>query len=230
MKMLAPLMIAAFTLVSGSAAKAAVLFESLPGGVPMDGLYLNGAYTQNFLQKVTLAKRAWIDGFAVPTWSRTYDPFAAPIGTPVNIKIRADSGGAPASANMYTILDAIDEIRPYESINNLILSNFTPIFLSAGTYWFGMTGAYDIDIGWAGYSVEGQVPPVDDGYILAEDTLIAPFERLPFQLLGQYAAVQAVPETEIWVMEIGGIGLIGWLARRRKRYAVRPSLDSFDRC
>lgn len=111
-----------------------------------------------------------------------------------------------------------DQTRGIYQLN----ADIDDVTLGAGHYWLAWTLEGDA-------SASGPwVPPVADGrtgnaqqsfgsepYALLTDSGNGRTMELPFVINGTAVTVAAVPEPQTYAMLLGGLGLLGWTARRR---------------
>lgn len=186
---------------------------------------------QNVLVRFTIANAMTLNGMDI--FSRSYgNPnfavnLARPIGTPVTIKIRADNGGRPADTNLVRLVSTITASSTVFALvtahHMRVHADFTDTRLNPGTYWIGMSGT-DVSVNWTYFfNVDAGI----DTYTLRRETVHFPVglnSSAAFRLHGfetpQAVTPGAVPEPATWAMLIGGFGLTGAAARRRRRSAA----------
>lgn len=192
-------------------ASAATLVNGLPTGTLNEGYWTNESSSQNFLVSFTLASASDITGFEILEGTGF-----STIGDALRIKIRNDVAGSPALANAFSFVDQIDAISTYQSGILKVTTNFAPITLAAGTYWFGVSGAGNTQV-WASYNNGGPASPTNQRQLNGDTIVSTPsINSLAFTVLGNVAAV---PEPATWGMMILGFGMVGASARYRRRTA-----------
>lgn len=205
-------LIASLIATAGSAATAASIFEQVPSSSP-SGLWSNQTANQNFLVRVVFNQDVLVNGFEIFT-----DSFFGVLNTPVTFKVRSDASGIPEATNLVSLTDAIDRAAG-TGASFFVGSDFSPVALSAGVYWMGLSGASQI--GWRSF---GPVVPAGQQYQLSGNTLqFTPgIGTLAFRVLGDVAPAK-VPEPSSVLLVMGAalamMGLVG--VRRRKAQGER---------
>jgi len=147
------------------------------------------------------------------------------VGDSVTIRIRSDNGGTPGLLlfDFTASITAVDfdgsSVNPSFLRASRKFASFSDITLLANTnYWIGMMGT-TIDIGQSALDGTG-APGASQmwmyqggggGYNLFNNQH---FGDMAFRLYGDVTT--PVPEPEIYTMMGIGLGLLGWVGRRRK--------------
>ena len=202
--------IASAALAAAFPASAAVVVDGSPTG-SYRGTWGNIVNSQNFLVKFTLAAETNITGFDIFT-----DNIHGSIGQAVRMRIRADAGGSPLAANLFSFDDTIDVSTPFMGGSKIVGTNFSAITLGIGTYWIGMSGLTS-DIGWSAYDNGGPVQNPNQRALFGEqaDPLAPNIRDLAFRIRGD-DVTGAVPEPSTWLMLLFGFGAIGASLRYRR--------------
>ena len=196
---------AAVSLAGVSSAVAAPLVDRGPIG-GYYGTYANTSYGQNFLVQVTFARDVVVTGFDVYTMPY----FGAELNVPVTIKIRKDNAGVPMLTNLFSFEDTVDHTGGI-GYQFYLGSDFAGVALTAGTYWFGMSGGREI--GWSSYGLTGA--PLDQDQLIGETLSHNPvISSLAYRILGQEAA--QVPEPATLGLGVLALGLIAVSRARRQ--------------
>jgi hypothetical protein len=127
-------LLAASTMAFVTPANAAVIIDGSPTGT-YAGSWQNQANAQNFLVRFTLSGLTQINGLDIFA-----GPAFAQLGEAVRVRIRSDAGGSPSASNLFSFDDVIDSISPFDSNSIMAGTDFAPINLAAGSYWFGVSG------------------------------------------------------------------------------------------
>ena len=202
--------IATAALAAAFPANSAIVVDGSPTG-SYYRTWINITNGQNYLVKFTLAAATNITGFDIFT-----NNSFGPIGQAVRMKIRADAGGSPLAANLFSFDDTIDVSTPFSGNSKIVGTNFAAINLAAGSYWIGMS-ALDINLGWNSFDNGGpQLNPNQRGLFGEQADPLAPNIRdLAFRIRGD-DVTGAVPEPSTWLMLLFGFGAIGGSLRYRR--------------
>ena len=216
------LFLATASVALSSSAQAALIIDQSPDVIGLTAAvpYSNIATGQNWLMKITLASATTLDGIDIYSGCRAWGCFPdVGIGTNAIVKIRNDSGGAPASFNLFslgTMISAIDSdgsaARP---LLERVHADFSATTLAAGDYWIGLSGdAVDIGVSQRSGASSGL-------YQLAGDSLASNFSAYsnPYRIYGDVLA-GPIPEPSSWALTIAGFGLVGGAMRRRRTVRV----------
>lgn len=203
--------VAAGVLICAGSASAVVLASSpaMSGSTP--SVWVNRASGQNFLVQFTLGQDSLIDGFGI--YSRNT---LLPLGAAVTVRIRGDVAGSPAASYLHDFSDVIDTVTPFSGSTVFGSAHFSPIALSAGTYWMGMSGS-TADLGWASYDLGVTSPTTQRQY--SGNTLqhTPSIRNLAYSVEGSVVTGPgAIPEPATWGLLIGGFALAGATLRRRR--------------
>ena len=216
------LSLAAIVALSSGALCAAPIVDKSPDALGLTGLtglfgFLAGntAGGQNFLARFTLTSAAVIDGASIYSSCRAVGCGGPSIGTAVVTKIRGEDGGAPGASNLFEIhslVTAIDSMgSSAEHSVERIHTDFSSIMLTAGSYWFGMSGDGP-EIGW---NLQFGTPS-DGLYQLQGDAVGSRLSNISvaFQLDGP---ANSTPEPATLVTVATALVLMAGLRRRRNR-------------
>ena len=188
-------------------ASAAVLVNGLPTGPLIGASWSNSSASQNFLVKFTLATASQVTGFQILEGSS----FPS-LGQALRIKIRNNVAGSPAPTNAYSFVDQVDAIAAYATGVSQVTTNFAPVALAAGTYWFGVSGEGNTQT-WASYNNGGSSVQSNQRQLSGDTISSTPgIYSLAYTVLG---TPSAVPEPAAWGMMVLGFGLMGGTMRRR---------------
>jgi hypothetical protein len=144
----------------------------------------------------------------------------ASLQTSSAIKIRNDVSGTPSNTNLYSIAATVaadDSVGSGSSGLQRLAVNFSPIDLTAGTYWIGLSAATIYaagDIGWSSMLVGPLDSP--DEFVLNGDhaTTTNGTYDLAFILYGDPITTPIPAALPLFATGLTGLGLLGW---RRKR-------------
>jgi hypothetical protein len=181
----------------------------------------NAANSQNFLVRFTLGSATTLTGASI----YSAGSFVS-LGDGVLIKFRNDVEGGPDLSNFAALNSSLSLINSDGASSNptiqQLYASFTPLALSAGTYWFGMSGSTS-DIGW---EIDFGSATGTPAWQLSADSLqfaFGPTAALSFRLYDGAPLGGAVPEPASWAMLIAGFGLTGATLRRRRQMAAAVS-------
>jgi hypothetical protein len=208
--------VAAIGFALAGAAHAGVIVDQSPDQLGAPGLinWSNQTGGQNFLVQFTLRGSATIDGMDIYTL-----PGLPSLSDSVTVKIRADAGGAPAAANLFSFAETVSALdgvgTAIDSGMERLHADITPTVLGPGTYWMGVSGANQI--GWSSVQA-GPFAPIYQ-YQLSQDTVsFQPSIRdLAYRIDGTGRGVRGVPEPATWAMMLLGLGGLGAAMRARRR-------------
>ena len=215
--------VAAFTITAP--AHASVLFDASADTVGMDVDFVASNYTyglatsgQNFLMKFTLAGNSMLTGVDIYSTCRVSGCLPGGVGTAADVRIRNDVGGFAGPTNLHfieTTISAIDNegSSTFSDLERLHAS-FSPIALSAGTYWIGLAGR-ETEIG---LNIKFNEPQ-SNAVLGNGDAFFGspPVYTAAFRVLGNAGGV---PEPAAWAMMLAGFGLVGSALRRREKMTV----------
>ena len=177
----------------------------------------NVSLSQYFLVGFSLSSTTNLGGADIYSAFATNMPL---LGASVTIQLRSDSGGAPAGSDLFNFtstLSAIDSDGTILAPNSRRLhADFSAVTLSAGNYWFGMSGTSN-EIGW---DIDFGNNGTGDGYQAGgANNLFFPLgpAALPFRL---YDDSHAVPEPASGGLLLMALGGMGYVLRRRKGAAA----------
>lgn len=201
--------IASAALAAAFPASAAVVVDGSPTG-SYRGTWGNIVNSQNFLVKFTLAAETNITGFDIFT-----DNIHGSIGQSVRMRIRADAGGSPLAANLFSFDDTIDVSTPFSVGQKIVGTNFAAITLATGSYWIGMSGLTS-ELGWSSYNSGGPLINPNQRGLFGEVVETTPgVGDYAFRIRND-AVTGAVPEPSTWLMLLLGFGAIGASLRYRR--------------
>ena len=150
---------AASALALASQAGAAVLVDREPVDAPIRSLS-NILSNFNFFVELNVTGTVNVTGFGV--WTDPRGPF---IGQGVSLALAPDASGLPDVADLTRYSSTISEIDPRPGFGDVLaIANFSPITLTTGIYWIGMSGA-DTDLGWNLYTLEGVSTPSNEAFL-----------------------------------------------------------------
>jgi hypothetical protein len=207
---------AAAGIALAGAAHAGVIVDQSPDQLGAPGFinWSNDTGGQNFLVQFTLHGSATIDGMDIYTLAGL-----ASVGDGVTVKIRADAGGAPAAANLYSFAETVSAIDGVGTTIDpgmvRLHADIAPTVLGAGTYWMGLSG--DNTVGWNSV-LAGPFAPIYQ-YQLSQDALqFQPhIGDLAWRIDGTGLGIRGVPEPASWAMMLLGLGALGGAMRARRR-------------
>jgi hypothetical protein len=199
--------------------QAATIIDRLPPATTESwGNFSNFADSQNFLVRFTLAEDTSIGGLDIVTSAS-----GARLGATVRVKIRADQAGAPATANLFSFTDRIDTVDVLGT-SRIAGTTFAPLLLTAGSYWFGVSGEAGQSVGWASFNIDNNAVRTDQRSLSADRVVGA---NTSIHALGwriRTDATPPVPEPATWAMLVLGFGAVGGALRSRRRAAASPSI------
>lgn len=200
------------------------------GGIrePTYAVWSNVATGQNFADIVE---------FSIDTWVEAMDLYIngdyANVGDPTKIRIRSDNSGVPGSIinefeEIITIKDS-DGVFPagQQPADRRIYVDFsTPVFLSAGRYWFGMSGVpppglppSDEELSMFGIR-NASGPLLDNRIAIFNGTTFWQFTPeeadMPFRLYGTSGPTPIPEPSTILLLGSGLIGLVGFRRKFKK--------------
>lgn len=193
---------AAFAVVAGASASAGVVYENGTDGSFAGG---NNPFTYQLVtQNFTLGADAMIR-------SLTYDAYTRPDTVPVTdvlVKFYADNGGSIGSE----LFSGHFNVASQNVIGGDGYYNYTDygvnlgdVALSAGNYFLGLqVGPQQWDMHWS-------IAANSNAGVSASD-----YGGHYFRLEDNTVGVPAVPEPETYALMAGGLGLMAFVARRRK--------------
>ena len=201
--------IATAALAAAFPANSAIVVDGSPTG-SYYRTWINITNGQNYLVKFTLAAATNITGFDIFT-----NNSFGPIGQAVRMRIRADAGGSPLAANLFSFDDTIDVSTPFSGGQKIVGTNFAAITLGTGTYWIGMSGLTS-ELGWSSFNNGGPLQNPNQRELLGEVVNNTPvIYDLGFRIRGD-DVTGAVPEPSTWLMLLFGFGAIGASLRYRR--------------
>ena len=176
----------------------------------------------NFFVELSVTGTIDVTGFGV--WTHPPWPF---IGQSVSLALAPDASGLPDVADLTRYSSTISEIDPRPGWSDVLaIANFSPIMLTTGIYWIGMSGA-DTELGWNLYTLEGVSTPSNQavlntafGFLSHQCCGNSAFRVLgdgpgSVSLVPTLRPVGFVPEPSTWAMMLGGFLGLGAALRRR---------------
>lgn len=209
--MLRPALLACLLCATAPAPAATIIDRLPPAGTESWGNFANFADSQNFLVRFTLAQETSISGLDIVTTA-----FGARLGAAVRVKIRADQANAPAAANLFSFVDTIDSVDVHGT-SRIAGTNFAPLTLAAGSYWFGVSGEAGQSLGWASFNIDGTQVRTDQRGLSADRVIgtNTTIHALGWRIRSD--ATAPVPEPAAWAMLVLGFGAVGGALRSRLR-------------
>ena len=203
--------------------QAAILVDQSPGtwGLTTGSDLTNSQNGFSYADKFSLSSGTQLTG--VDIFSSDSYGIA---GSAVLIRIWNDIAGQPGSIiQQFNAVISVVDSESAGSETGVVRKHAAFAYAaSAGTYWIGMTGLGNIEIGQRSFPLSANITPDGDGQMAAFDGTLGPQGFFPgdmaFRLHGDLVTAVATPEPASLAMwGLGSLGCALAAYRRRKRAA-----------